>query len=115
MTARTVVRFWVEETEFTDLDEGWAEWSDGSKVYEIDVLKDPAEVTPMEYDFLKRELAKHMVGLISTPQIGFVYAGILDLLVTSDWVELENRMDAIQLQREREARDKLYQQQRGGL
>lgn len=83
----TVVKFWVMETSWADLNAGMVEWSDGSIQHSIEVLKDPEIITPTQYLYLCRELSKHMVGLVSQEQISYVYSGVLDLILGTDWVE----------------------------
>jgi hypothetical protein len=87
----TVVRFWVEETDFSDLNAGMIEWSDGTTVFAIDVLKDPEHITRVEYLFMVDQLAKHMIGLVSIQQISWLYQGMLNDVIGTDWVEQEAR------------------------
>jgi hypothetical protein len=98
---RTIKRFWVEPTDFADLDAGWVEWSDGEEMFVIDVLKDPAEIKEVERVFLNNQLAEHMVGLVSLAQIGFLYDGILTGILGTDWVEVELGNQVLQLQADR--------------
>lgn len=88
---RFVKRWWIEESDFSDLNLGMVEWSDGVEEFVTDVLKDPALLNRAEYDWMVRELAENMPGLQSISQIYYVYLGIVGLVLESDVVELEAR------------------------
>ena len=84
-----VKKFWIEKTEFSDLDEGWVEWSDGTKEFVFDVLKDPNEINDLQRRYLKRELKRHTKGLVSIAQLYYLYLGLIGEVLTTDVVEQE--------------------------
>lgn len=84
----TIERFWIEKTDFPDLNEGWAHWTDGTEGYEIDVLKDPERITPLQYEWLVKILEKVMIGA-NRNQFAFIYFGVLDEVRNVDDVDLD--------------------------
>lgn len=79
---RMVTKFWIEDTRFSDVDEGWVKWTEGSEEFVIDVLKE--KLSPIQKRFLKQELERHMIGLCSQDQISYLYQGVLDQALHTD-------------------------------
>jgi hypothetical protein len=88
MSEPIITKFWIEETEFSDVDNGWAKYSDGTEQFEIDVMKDPEVINEVQRLFLNAKLSELTIGLTSE-QLRFLYIGLFDEIIGTNWVELE--------------------------
>ena len=83
---KTVKRFWIEESGFEDLDNGWAEWSDGTESFTLDVHRAYEGLTDLQIEFLHSELIRLAPGL-NLEQLSYMYDGIFSMATESDYPE----------------------------
>ena len=80
---KRIASFYVQQSEFSDLDYGMAVFKDGTEKYVIDVPKigpDRPELTPLKYRWYVRKLQDLMPGLKKSEQVMFLNDGLYTFL-----------------------------------